>query len=144
VPADVVANVARLSDQLADARRKSNKMLAEIAKFEGARIQTALRERKIAFSYRATDGLDFINSVVVEIKDQLKDGGGVVVLCSGEVKSAGSIVIVGSSEAVEGMAVKVKEAVGSVKGGGKGEKWQGKVAEWQKGEVEKLKEVVEE
>jgi misacylated tRNA(Ala) deacylase len=67
----------------------------------------------------------------------------VVVLCSGEVKTAGSIVIVGTPEAVEAMAAKVKEAVGSVKGGGKGEKWQGKVAEWQKGEVEKLKEVVE-
>jgi misacylated tRNA(Ala) deacylase len=143
VPADVVANVARLSEQLAESRRKANKMLAEIAKFEGARIQTALREHKTAFSYRATDGLDFINSVVVEVKDQLKESGGVVVLCSGEVKTAGSIVIVGTPEVVEAMAAKVKGAVGSVKGGGKGEKWQGKVAEWQKGEVEKLKEVVE-
>jgi misacylated tRNA(Ala) deacylase len=143
VPADVEANVSRLSEQLADVRKKSNKMLAEIAKFEGARIQTALRERKSVFSYRATDGLDFINLVVFDIKDQLKEEGGVVVLCSGEVKATGSIVIIGSPEAVEGMAAKVKEAVGSVKGGGRGEKWQGKVAEWQKDEIEKLKAAVD-
>ena len=62
---------------------------------------------------------------------------------SGEVKMAGSIVIIGSPGAVDGMAAKVKEAVGSVKGGGKGEKWQGKVTEWHKGEIEKLKAAVD-
>jgi misacylated tRNA(Ala) deacylase len=31
-----------------------------------------------------------------------------------------------------------------VKGGGKGEKWQGKVSEWQKGEIDALKTAVEE
>jgi misacylated tRNA(Ala) deacylase len=41
------------------------------------------------------------------------------------------------------MAAKVKAVVSTVKGGGKGEKWQGKVTEWQKGEIEALKKVVE-
>jgi misacylated tRNA(Ala) deacylase len=94
------------------------------------------------FSYRATDGLDFVNLVVFEIKDTIKEQ--VVVLCSGEVKAAGSLVILGKPELVESMAAKVKTAVSSVKGGGKGEKWQGKVAEWQKGEIEALKRAVDE
>ena len=42
------------------------------------------------------------------------------------------------------MAAKVKEAVSTVKGGGKGEKWQGKATEWQKGEVEALEKMVNE
>jgi misacylated tRNA(Ala) deacylase len=41
------------------------------------------------------------------------------------------------------MAARVKVVVSSVKGGGKGEKWQGKVTEWQKGEIEALKKVAE-
>jgi misacylated tRNA(Ala) deacylase len=42
------------------------------------------------------------------------------------------------------MATKVKTAVSTVKGGGKGEKWQGKVTEWQKGEIEALKRAADE
>tara|TARA_R110002003_G_scaffold288_16_gene18479 strand:- start:4880 stop:6208 length:1329 start_codon:yes stop_codon:yes gene_type:complete len=142
-PADVAAGVQRLADQVSEARKKEKKMLAEIAKFEGDRIKVVLQEREHVFSYRATDGLDFINLVVIEIKDVVKERG-VVVLCSGEVKSTGSVVIIGMPKLVESMAAKVKEIVSTAKGGGKGEKWQGKVTEWQKGEIEALRTAVAE
>jgi misacylated tRNA(Ala) deacylase len=132
-----------LADQVSEARKKEKKMLAEIAKFEGDRIKVALQERERVFSYRATDGLDFINLVVIEIKDVVKERG-VVVLCSGEVKTAGSIVIIGMPNLVESTAAKVKEIVSTAKGGGKGEKWQGKVTEWQKGEIEALRSAIAE
>jgi misacylated tRNA(Ala) deacylase len=141
-PADVAASVQRLGDQVSEARKKEKKMLAEIATFEGERIKKELEARNSVFSYRATDGLDFVNLVVFEIKDAIKEQ--VVVLCSGEVKAAGSLVILGKPELVESMATKVKTAVSTVKGGGKGEKWQGKVTEWQKGEIEALKRAVDE
>lgn len=51
--------------------------------------------------------------------------------------------IVGKPELVEQMAAKVKEIVSTVKGGGKGGKWQGKVTQWQKGEIEALEKAVE-
>jgi misacylated tRNA(Ala) deacylase len=141
-PADVAAGVQRLGDQVSEARKKEKKMLAEIAKFEGARVKKDLESCNHVFSYRATDGLDFINQVVFEIKEAIKDQ--VVILCSGEVKASGSLVIIGKPELVENMATKVKNVVSSVKGGGKGEKWQGKVTEWQKGDIEALKKAVEE
>jgi misacylated tRNA(Ala) deacylase len=140
-PADVAAGVQRLGDQVSEARKTQKRMLTEIAKFEGERIKKELEVRNSVFSYRATDGLDFINSVVFEIKDAVKER--VIVLCSGEVKTAGSLVILGKPELVESMAARVKVVVSSVKGGGKGEKWQGKVTEWQKGEIEALKKVAE-
>lgn len=140
-PTEVAAGVQRLSDQVSEARKKEKKMLAEIAGFEGARIKVALQEKDTVFSHRATDGLDFVNLVVFEIKEAAKEK--VAVLCSGEVKAAGSIVIIGKLELVESMAAKVNQVVSTVKGGGRGEKWQGKVAEWQKGEMEALKNVVE-
>jgi misacylated tRNA(Ala) deacylase len=141
-PADVAAGVQRLGDQVSEARKKEKKMLAEIARFEGARIKKDLESCNQVFSYRPTDGLDFINLVVFEIKEAIKDR--VVVLCSGEVKASGSLVITGKPELVESMAAKVKSVVSSVKGGGKGEKWQGKVTEWQKGDIEALRKAVEE
>lgn len=141
-PAEVAAGVQRLGDQVSEARKKEKKMLAELAAIEGARIKAVLQEREQVFSHRATDGLDFVNLVVFEIKESVKEK--VAVLCSGEIKAAGSIVIIGKPELVESMAAKVKQVVSTVKGGGKGEKWQGKVTEWQKGEVEALKKAVEE
>jgi misacylated tRNA(Ala) deacylase len=137
-PKEVAAGVQRLRDQVSEARKKEKKMLADIAKFEGEKIKAQLSEdRETAFLHRATDGLDFINLVLFEIKDIVKERG-VVVLCSGETKMSGSVVVFGKPELVEKLAGKVKDIVRTAKGGGKGEKWQGKVTEWQKGEVEAL------
>ncbi|CAG5179090.1 uncharacterized protein ALTATR162_LOCUS9028 [Alternaria atra] len=142
-PADVAAGVQRMSDQVSEGRKKVNKLLAEIAVFEGDRVKNRLQSHTTAFMHRATDGLDFINLVLFEIKDVVKERDAVVVLCSGEIKSSGSIVVFGKAELVEQMATKIKEVVSTAKGGGKGEKWQGKVTEWRKGEVEALKEAVD-
>jgi len=141
-PADVAAGVQRISDQVSEGRKKVNKLLAEIAAFEADRIRSHLQGQTTAFMHRGADGLDFINLVLFEIKDFVKEREVVVVLCSGEIKSSGSIVVFGKPDLVEKMAVKVKEVVSTAKGGGKGEKWQGKVTEWQKGEIEALREAV--
>ena len=44
---------------------------------------------------------------------------------------------------VDKLAAKVKETVSTAKGGGKG-RWQGKVTEWKKGEIEALRKAVQE
>jgi misacylated tRNA(Ala) deacylase len=137
-PKEVAAGVQRLGDQVSEARKKEKRMLAETARFEGEKIKAQLSQGiQTAMFHRATDGLDFINLVLFDIKDAVKERG-VVVLCSGEVKMSGSIVVFGKPELVEKMAAKVKAIVSTAKGGGKGEKWQGKVLEWQTGEVEAL------
>ena len=141
-PSDVAAGVQRMADQVSEARKKEKKLLAEIASYEGARIKNHLQSHETAFLHRATDGLDFINLVLFEVKDTVKERDTVVVLCSGEVKTSGSLVVFGKPELVEKMAAKVKEVVSTAKGGGKGEKWQGKITEWQKGEVEALKDAI--
>lgn len=141
-PNDVAIGVKRLGDSLSESRKKEKKMLAEISKFESARITTHFQKHQSAFLHRATDGLDFINLVVMEIKDVASERG-VAVLCSGEAKSSGSIVILGQPELVQNMSSKVKEVVITAKGGGKGAKWQGKVLEWHKGEIEALRIAVE-
>ncbi|KAF1958968.1 ThrRS/AlaRS common domain-containing protein [Byssothecium circinans] len=142
-PKEVQGSVQRLSDNLAEARKREKKLLAEIAGVEAERVRGVLRGGGTAWSYRAGDGLDFINLVVGELRETLKEGKGVVVLVSGEAKTAGSIMVLGEKEKVERVAAKVKECVSGVKGGGKGEKWQGKVMEWKKGEIDALKAAIQ-
>jgi misacylated tRNA(Ala) deacylase len=139
---DVKTTVQRLSDAYADSKKKEKKMLAEIAHYEGERIKSVLLSGKSAWCYRATDGLDFINLVVFEVRDAVKERG-VIVFASGEVQNAGSIMILGEDDLVECIATKAKGIVSTLKGGGKGGKWQGKVTAWKKGEIEALKVAVE-
>lgn len=141
-PDQVLSSVQKMSDTVSDLNRKSNKLLLEIAKYEGERVRTDLAAGRNAWVYRSSPGLDFINSVCLEVKDQLKEGG-LLVSASGEGKSGGAVVVVGEKGRVESFVERMKELLSSVKGGGKGEKWQGKVVEWKKGEIEALRKLVE-
>lgn len=143
VPEDVAAKVQGLSEQISEGRKKEKRMLSEIANFEAQQIKETLQCALGAFSHRPDDGLDFVNLVVIELRDVLK-GKGVVVLCTGDTKTSGSLVITGKADLVEMLSSKVKDLVKTAKGGGRGEKWQGKVTEWQKGEIEALRAAVEE
>ncbi|ORY08745.1 hypothetical protein BCR34DRAFT_569543 [Clohesyomyces aquaticus] len=141
-PEEVQAKVLKMGEDLAGARRAEKKLLGEIAMFEGERVKAVLRTRKSAFSHRATGGLDFVNLVWTEVKEAAKEKG-VVVLASGEGKAGGILMIVGQPALVESYAARAKEVISSVKGGGKGDKWQGKVVEWNKGDIEALRQAVE-
>ena len=114
----------------------------ELAQHEARRIKESLERATGVFLHRPNDGPDFINRVLIEIGDA-PTSNGVVLLCTGEVRTAGAIVIYGKTELVAALSAKVKDIVQSVKGGGKGAKWQGKVTEWRKGEVEALKSAAE-
>ncbi len=138
---EVLSAVNKMSDNLTESRRKEAKLLMEIAKYESERVKADLNTRRKAWVYRASGNLDYINSICFELKEELKEGG-LVVLATGEKKTSGQVVVVGEKQAVEEFVEKMKGVVSGVKGGGKGEKWQGKVMEWQKGEIEALKNLV--
>ncbi|KPM45200.1 hypothetical protein AK830_g1422 [Neonectria ditissima] len=124
-PAEVVSSVQRVCENAADLKKRERNLLSEIAKFEGERVKAALQAGKNAWVYRPSDTLDFLNMVVFEVKDSVTDGH-VVVLASGVGQAGGSVVVIGQKDAVSEAARKVQELVPHVKGGGKGEKWQGK------------------
>jgi misacylated tRNA(Ala) deacylase len=135
-PVEVLANVNKVKETAAELKKKETRLLMDIAKYEADRVKAILSTRMNAFVYRTVQGLDF-NMVVAELKEAVKEGG-VVVLASGEGTKGGQIVIIGDQISVESFATKVKEVVTGIKGGGSGERWQGKVIEWRKGELEKL------
>lgn len=141
-PSDVVANVQRVSDSATDLKRHERKLLSEIATYEGDRVKALLQAGGNAWVYRPSGNLEFLNMVVAEVKDVAKEHG-VVVLAAGDGQAGGPIVVIGEKDAVSEMVGKVQGVMETVKGGGKREKWQGKVSEWRKGDIEALKGLVE-
>lgn len=141
VPAELVTSVNRVNDTATDLKRRERSLLSEIAKYEGDRVKAILQSGKNAWVYRPSGNLEFLNTVVFEVKDVVKDG--VVVLAAGEGQAGGPIVVIGDKDSVSKISAKVQEVVPSVKGGGKGEKWQGKVKEWRKEDLEAIRELVE-
>lgn len=141
-PGEVFAHVNKVKETAAELKKNEARLLLDIAKYEADHVKAVLRTGMNAFVYRAVQGLDFINMVVAELKEAVKEGG-VVILASGEGTKGGQIVIIGDKVSVEIFATKVKEVVVGIKGGGRGERWQGKVIEWRKGELEALKKMVE-
>ena len=142
-PEAVTAAATRMNDSVSDLKKKEKKLLAEIASYEVDRLKATLQTQKSAWVYREECGLDFFTGIIAQVKDVVKEKDGVVVLVSGQDKQTGAVVIFGHLTAVEALSAQAKEAITGLKGGGKGEKWQGKVAEWQKGEIETLKKLVE-
>ncbi|KAI5468129.1 Threonyl/alanyl tRNA synthetase [Mariannaea sp. PMI_226] len=141
-PDEIVAGVKRVADTAAEMKRQERKLLSEIAMYEGHRIKEQLKSGENAWVYRASGNLEFLNMIVSEVKDEAKDHG-VVILAAGEGQSGGPLVVVGEKDLVSAIVKKVQDIIPSVKGGGKGEKWQGKVVEWQKGNVDSLRALIE-
>ena len=141
--AEVAEKLDRLNQSLVDIRKREKKLLQETSKIEGERLKALLQAGQNAWTYREDAPMEFFTGVISEIKDVVKDTG-LVVLASGEGKKGGQVIIMGQKTAVEEMAKNVKAAVKAIKGGGGGPKWQGKVVEWGKGEVEALRKLVEE
>lgn len=141
-PDEVISNVEKTNKTNAELKRKEKRLLLDIAKYEGDRVKAILQAEKNAWVYLATDGLEFINMVVIQIKDVVKEHG-LVVLASGEVQKSGVVVIIGEKTSVKNCVAKVKNVVMGIKGGGSGGKWQGKVTEWKKGELEALRKLID-
>ena len=141
-PNELIDNVKKAVNSASESRKREKKLLSEIAVYEGDRVKAILRKGGNAWVYRADGGLDYINMVVFETKDIIKERG-MIVLASGDEKTQGQIVVVGEKTLVDEFITKLKEAVDGIKGGGSGGRWQGKVNSWRKGELENLRTLVE-
>jgi misacylated tRNA(Ala) deacylase len=141
-PTEVLERVETTNQRLIELKRKEKKLMNEIAMFEADRVKRLLVTERKGWVYRADGGLEYLDTVVHEIRDAIKES--VVLLAAGEGKKGGPLVIVGEENLVSLWAGKAKELVKQLKGGVKGWKWQGKVVEWGKGELEALKSAVHE
>ncbi|KXH36812.1 threonyl and Alanyl tRNA synthetase second additional domain-containing protein [Colletotrichum salicis] len=140
---EVVQTVKTVQSSATDLKKREKKLLADIAEFEADAAKTKLQSTKSVWVHRANGNADFVKWVTVGVKDAVMACGGVIVLATGDDGNSGQISVLGGKAAVEALVPKIKDAVTGVKGGGGGEKWQGKVTTWEKGSLKALKELVE-
>lgn len=140
----MVQSVKSTQSSATDLKKKEKKLLAEIAEFEAEAAKAKLQTKKSVWVHRADGNADFVKWITVNVKDAVATSGGIVVVATGEEKKSGQLIVLGEKAGVEALVTKIKELVKGVKGGGAGDKWQGKVAAWDKGTLEALKELVEE
>jgi len=121
--------------------------------------------------YRPDEGMEFINMIIMhvkkdilelerltqqnqkpqkqqEVKEKEKDKqltlNFSIIFATGEHKKSGQIVVFSNNPTIlQNTVEQIMKCVESVKGGGgRGERWQGKVIEWKKGELEALEKLV--
>ncbi|KZL87457.1 threonyl and alanyl trna synthetase second additional domain-containing protein, partial [Colletotrichum incanum] len=140
---EVVQSVKAVQSSASDLKKREKKLLSDIAEFEAESAKVKLQTNKSVWIYRADGNADFVKWVTGNVKDTVMACGGVVVVATGEEKKSGQLVVLGEKGAVEVMILKIKNIVTGVKGGGAGDKWQGKVTAWEKNDLEILKKLVE-
>ncbi|CCF46421.1 threonyl and Alanyl tRNA synthetase second additional domain-containing protein [Colletotrichum higginsianum] len=140
---EVVQGVRALQGSVAELKRREKKLLSDVAEFEADSARARLQAGKSVWVHRADGNADFVKWVTAGVKDAVAARGGVVVVATGEEKKSGQLVVLGEKGGVEVMVPRIKDIVTGVKGGGAGDKWQGKVVAWEKGNLEALKRLVE-
>ncbi|KAK9360995.1 Threonyl/alanyl tRNA synthetase [Lipomyces starkeyi] len=136
---EIELKISRLESQLRDSLKREKLWMADVVKAEAARVNEELKLVKKSYVYRGDIvGLDYFNSLVVEM-GKLEPTSGVVILASGAGKNGGALLVIG--DGADEVASKIRDdcIIKGLKGGGKGAKWQGKITQWEKGEVESLK-----
>ncbi|OLN97367.1 Alanyl-tRNA editing protein Aarsd1 [Colletotrichum chlorophyti] len=142
-PEEVVQSVKNVQGSATELKKREKKLLADIADFEAEAAKAKLQSKKAVWVHRGDGNADFVKWVTVSVRDAVMATGGIVVVATGEGKAGGQVVVMGEKTSVETLVTKVKDVVKGVKGGGAGEKWQGKVTVWEKGSLEAVKELVE-
>lgn len=129
---DLDTKAASIVEQGKKASQKANSLMLELALLKVAEVKKDIQEGKpVTFVYRPDGDLTYINNIYKEVSKEL--GSTTVVLITGEAKQTGAIIVDGerTSEIVD----QLKKLLKTLKGGGKG-KFQGKVSEYGKGELE--------
>lgn len=111
--------------------QRANALSLELATLKAQEVKKEIQEGKpVAFVYRPDGDLNFINTIYKEVGDL---GTSTIVLITGELKQAGALIVAG--EKTTEIVDQLKKLLKTLKGGGKG-KFQGKVSEYTKGEID--------
>ncbi|KAK1994855.1 threonyl and alanyl tRNA synthetase second additional domain-containing protein [Colletotrichum falcatum] len=145
-PDEAVRAVRALQASTAELKRREKKLLSDLAESAAEAASARLRAGKSAWVHRADGNADFVKRVAAGVRDAVAacgGGGGVVVVATGEEGRGGQLVVLGDKGGVDALVPKIKDVVEGVKGGGAGDRWQGKVGSWEKDGVEALRKLVE-
>lgn len=132
---DITDKIGQLNLNYRKFTKKEATWKEEVAKYQSLDILSQLKDKDVAHLYRADAGLDYLTLIFKATSKEQADGK-CVVLISGQGKEGGSVII-NSSDAEKTMAIAkhLQSLIPGLRGGGK-TKWQGKITEFGKGELE--------
>ncbi|EAZ62906.1 Alanyl-tRNA synthetase (Alanine--tRNA ligase) (AlaRS) [Scheffersomyces stipitis CBS 6054] len=139
---EVADKVALLNSNYRKALSREQNLLKELAADEASRIFTRFKntDAKVDYVYRAENSPEFLILVQKELTTLINSDkeSGTVVLFNGDYPSGtgGMVKILGPQAEV--LQSELKSKIKNLKGGGKGNSFQGKIAKYEKGELETL------
>lgn len=149
---EVGTKVAELNVNYRKVLSREASLLKELAGLKAAAVFEELKEKSVAFIYRADSSPEYLTACQKELLTLIngnKDSGvnltdaNTVVFINGEYKggNGGMVKIMGPR--AEELLAHIKGFIQNIKGGGKGASFQGKVTKYEKGEVEKVLEFLQ-
>ncbi|GMM27920.1 putative alanine--tRNA ligase [Martiniozyma asiatica (nom. inval.)] len=131
---DLDLKASQTVQNLKKIQQRENNLMKELASLKANELKNNIKnnDKKFIWAYRADAELDFINNIFKELGDLSDDVN--LVLFTGETGGNGAIIISGPK--TNEIADKLK-TITNLRGGGKG-KFQGKVAEWGKSEIDQV------
>lgn len=149
---EVGTKVADLSVNYRKALSREGALLKELASLKASAIFEELKEKKVATIYRADSSPEYLTACQKELLTLIngnKESGinltdsRTVVFLNGDYKAGngGMVKIMGPRS--EELLANIKSLVQNIKGGGKGASFQGKVSKYEKGEIEKVLEYLQ-
>lgn len=131
--------VAALERNHKEMIKKEKILKAEMVGIEAERLRVSLQTTGKALLVRTTADNDFLNWTLAALPSPLS---GVVLMVAGDV-DGGLVVVAGDEAKVKELSGKIKEALPSVKGGGKPSKFQGKAATFKPKDIEFLRSLLD-
>ncbi|KJZ77498.1 hypothetical protein HIM_03222 [Hirsutella minnesotensis 3608] len=142
-PKDMIACAETLQQTAKENKKNEKKLLAEIARLEVARVKPLLRLGRRAWIYQAQGGMDFMNAIKAEMRDVVVDDNGPLLVATGDIDKPGHVWIFHREAEMQALTTEVGAVLPEVKGGGRGNLWQGKVPRWRRQELKSLQELAE-
>ncbi|KAK9459289.1 Threonyl/alanyl tRNA synthetase [Lipomyces oligophaga] len=137
---EIISKTSRLEQQYKESAKREKFWMTELSRIDCTNlIEVATKEGKALLYRSESQAADYLSILAADLgKKSGSNNFDLILLISGTPKNSGSIYIFGKRAAE--VSVEIKKIATNVKGGGKGQKWQGKVATWEKNEIEQLKD----
>ncbi|GBL47806.1 hypothetical protein ACI3L0_002011 [Candidozyma auris] len=149
---EVGTKVAELNMNYRKVQSRENALLKELASNKASAVFDTLKSKGVAYIYRADNSPEYLTACQKElltlINGNTESGvnltdNNTVVFLNGDYKSGtgGMIKIMGPK--AEELSKEITKLVKNMKGGGKGPSFQGKVVKYEKGEIERVLDFLE-
>ncbi|CCG83733.1 protein of unknown function [Taphrina deformans PYCC 5710] len=121
---DLPEKITVMQNQLKELMKREKNLKSDLVQFDSQVVRAKLEKTGKAYLHKPTGDIEYLNALLAALPNPIP---GICVLVAGE-RDGGPIVITGEETQVKELSARVKQALPAMKGGGRPQKFQGKVA----------------